>query len=101
MRDWSNVYAGGSLGRLIETSDSADLGSRDRRPSWATDGRINTADAPVERDERAAITMEQVLRAYDYAGSHPHQYLRGTTNWCAAVAHSLNEQARAALERKP
>lgn len=37
------------------------------------------------------ITLEQVLKAYEYADSHPHKYLRGTTNWCAAVAHSLNE----------
>ena len=40
--------------------------------------------APVE------ITLNQVLAAYDYANSHPHKYLRGTTNWCAAVAHKLN-----------
>lgn len=38
------------------------------------------------------ITLEQVLKAYEYANSHPHKYLRGTTNWCAAVAHILNEQ---------
>lgn len=42
------------------------------------------------------ITLEQVLKAYEYANSHPHKYLRGTTNWCAAVAHSLNEQKPAA-----
>lgn len=42
------------------------------------------------------ITLEQVLKAYEYANSHPHKYLRGTTNWCAAVAHSLNEQTPAA-----
>ena len=39
------------------------------------------------------IDLAQVLKAYDYANNHPHKYLRGTTNWCAAVAHSLNEQA--------
>lgn len=39
------------------------------------------------------ISMAQVLKAYDYANDHPHKYLRGTTNWCAAVAHSLNAQA--------
>lgn len=38
------------------------------------------------------ITLEQVLKAYDYANSHPHKYLRGTTNWCAAVAHALNAE---------
>lgn len=38
------------------------------------------------------ITLEQVLKAYEYANDHPHKYLRGTSNWCAAVAHSLNEQ---------
>ena len=57
--------------------------------------------APVEIDERAEIKLDQVLRAYEYAEGHPHRYLRGTTNWCAAVAHSLNEQARAALAHKP
>lgn len=36
------------------------------------------------------ITLQQVLKAYSYAESHPHKYLRGTTNWCAAVAHELN-----------
>lgn len=39
-----------------------------------------------------SITLEQVLKAYEYADSHPHKYLRGTTNWCAAVAHALNVQ---------
>lgn len=57
--------------------------------------------ATVEIDERAEITLDQVLRAYEYAERHPHRYLRGTTNWCAAVAHSLNKQASATLERKP
>lgn len=38
------------------------------------------------------ITLEQVLKAYDYAESHPHKYLRGTTNWCAAIAWHLNQQ---------
>ena len=38
------------------------------------------------------ITLEQVLKAYEYADSHPHKYLRGTTNWCAAVAWHLNQQ---------
>lgn len=42
-----------------------------------------------------SITLEQVLNAYDYANSHPHKYLRGTTNWCAAVAHVLNVQRTA------
>lgn len=42
-----------------------------------------------------SITLEQVLNAYDYANSHPHKYLRGTTNWCAAVAHALNVQRTA------
>lgn len=38
------------------------------------------------------ITLDQVLKAYEYAESHPHKYLRGTTNWCAAVAWHLNQQ---------
>lgn len=43
-----------------------------------------------EQPAPVAITLNQVLAAYDYANSHPHKYLRGTTNWCAAVAHKLN-----------
>lgn len=43
------------------------------------------------------ITLEQVLKAYEYANSHPHKYLRGTTNWCAAVAHSLNAEQPAPI----
>ena len=38
------------------------------------------------------ITLDQILKAYDYADNHPHRYLRGTTNWCAAVAWHLNQQ---------
>lgn len=38
------------------------------------------------------VTLEQVMKAYDYATDHPHKYLRGTTNWCHAVAFSLNKQ---------
>lgn len=49
--------------------------------------------------EREAVTMQQVLAAYGYATDHPHKYLRGTTNWCAAFAHSLNEQLGAAWQR--
>ena len=48
-----------------------------------------------------SITLEQVLKAYEYAESHPHKYLRGTTNWCAAVAHSLNERMTHVVERQP
>lgn len=40
----------------------------------------------------AVITYQQVFKAYEYAESHPHKYLRGTTNWCAAVAYALNAQ---------
>lgn len=37
------------------------------------------------------ITLNMVMAAYDYADSHPDKYLRGTTNWCAAVAWKLNK----------
>lgn len=40
----------------------------------------------------AAVTYQQVFKAYEYAEAHPHKYLRGTTNWCAAVAYALNAQ---------
>lgn len=48
--------------------------------------KVASPPAPVA----VRITLQQVLKAYDYAESHPHKYLRGTTNWCAAVAHELN-----------
>lgn len=38
------------------------------------------------------VTLAMVMKAWDYAESHPHKYLRGTTNWCAAVAWKINEQ---------
>lgn len=60
---------------------------------------IDTLRAQLE--EKADITLYQVMRAYEYACTHPHGYQRGTTNWCAAVAHSLNVQVRSTLERKP
>lgn len=44
----------------------------------------------AEQPAPVAVTLQQVLAAYEYAESHPHKYLRGTTNWCAAVAHNLN-----------
>lgn len=44
----------------------------------------------AEQPAPVAVTLQQVLTAYEYAESHPHRYLRGTTNWCAAVACSLN-----------
>lgn len=37
------------------------------------------------------VTLQQIMRAYEYAESHPHKYLRGTTNWFAAVAWHLNK----------
>lgn len=37
------------------------------------------------------VTLQQIMHAYEYAESHPHKYLRGTTNWCAAVAWHLNK----------
>ena len=43
-----------------------------------------------------AVTMADVMRAWEYAEDHPHKYLRGTTNWCAAVAHSLNQRSQSA-----
>lgn len=46
--------------------------------------------AAQHQGEPVAVTLQQVLAAYEYAESHPHKYLRGTTNWCAAVAHKLN-----------
>lgn len=36
--------------------------------------------------------LGQVMKAMEYADNHPNSYLKGTTNWCAAVAYSLNQQ---------
>ena len=55
--------------------------------SGLNDGQPLYAEQPAPV---AVITYQQVFKAYEYAESHPHKYLRGTTNWCAAVAHSLN-----------
>lgn len=43
-----------------------------------------------EQPALVTVTLSHVLAAYDYANCHPHKYLRGTTNWCAAVAYKLN-----------
>lgn len=48
--------------------------------------------APQPSAAPDAVTMADVMRAWEYAEDHPHKYLRGTTNWCAAVAHSLNQR---------
>lgn len=37
------------------------------------------------------VTLQQIMQAYEYAESHPHKYLRGTTNWLAAIAWHLNK----------
>lgn len=48
-----------------------------------------------------AVTLQQVMSAYEYAESHPHKYLRGTTNWCAAVAWSLTAKRPAHANPPP
>lgn len=47
---------------------------------------------PLYAEQHAPVSLSQVLKAYEYASTHPDGYLRGTTNWCAAVAHALNAQ---------
>lgn len=56
---------------------------------------VAALDAP-RQPEGDAVTMADVMRAWEYAEDHPHKYLRGTTNWCAAVAHSLNQRSPSA-----
>lgn len=58
--------------------------------SVITDLERNIAPLYSEPPEPVKVTLQQVLKAYEYAESHPHKYLRGTTNWCAAVAYSIN-----------
>lgn len=40
----------------------------------------------------AKVTKSMVLCAYCHATHNPNQFIHGTSNWCAAVANSLNEQ---------
>lgn len=54
--------------------------------------RYSASTDPQSSAAPDAITMADVMRAWEYAEDHPHKYLRGTTNWCAAVAHSLNQR---------
>lgn len=62
-------------------------------------GLLNLIETAAQH--QGGVTLEQVLNAYDYANSHPHKYLRGTTNWCAAVAHALNVQQPAPVAVDP
>jgi len=58
--------------------------------SYPRDAYCPVCDPATQGEQVARITLQQVLKAYDYANCHPNKYLRGTSNWCAAVAHSLN-----------
>lgn len=48
-------------------------------------------EAPALLQAPQPVTMANVMRAYEYACDHPDKYLRGTSNWCAAVAWKLNQ----------
>lgn len=48
-------------------------------------------EAPTLLQAAQPVTMANVMRAYEYACDHPDKYLRGTSNWCAAVAWKLNQ----------
>jgi len=72
-------------------SGPGDCHAAARRVYAAGYRKYETAAQP-QGEPVARITLQQVLKAYDYANCHPHKYLRGTTNWCAAVAHSLNAE---------
>jgi len=77
-----------SRGARLEVSIAKELGV----VFMFADGAEREPAAQPQGEPVARITLEQVLKAYDYANCHPHKYLRGTTNWCAAVAHSLNAE---------
>lgn len=85
-----------ALSASAEPSDSADLGSCQRRPAWATDGRINTADLPVERDERAEFESKFSTFQLQRHPQHPDCYENPGVHYVWQ-----GWQARAALERKP
>lgn len=69
------------------------------RDAWESEGAISAkqmykamiAAAPASLQAAQTVTMANVMRAYEYACEHPHKYLRGTSNWCAAVAWKLNQ----------
>lgn len=48
-------------------------------------------EAPALLQASQPVKMANVMRAYEYACDHPDKYLRGTSNWCAAVAWKLNQ----------
>lgn len=77
---------------LYVESPSSVLDSADGADNFERDSNIGgkPAIAQPQPTPVAAVTYQQVFKAYEYAEAHPHKYLRGTTNWCAAVAYALN-----------
>lgn len=69
------------------------IGLSDEYPSVRFGGNYQAmlAVAPAPPPAVKPVTMANVMRAYEYACDHPHKYLRGTSNWCAAVAWELNK----------
>lgn len=74
------------FGRMM-ASANADAHQMLNAAEWAWE----TATAKTPPPAVQPVTMASVMRAYEYACDHPHKYLRGTSNWCAAVAWKLNQ----------
>ncbi|WP_256806930.1 hypothetical protein [Pseudomonas kurunegalensis] len=64
------------------------------KEDWRALSEILAKPAEQHQGEPVApvINAEQVLGAYQFASFGPANYLRGTTNWCAAFAQELNHR---------
>lgn len=86
------VGKGGEVYR--NTASTTEITMRDVGFAWGQGviDRFTIVIKPLYAEQPApvAVTLSHVLTAYDYAESHPHKYLRGTSNWCAAMAYKLN-----------
>lgn len=90
----------GELRALLDASPCEFHQSSDECKAYSGQSPCSEAAQP-QGEPVACITLQQVLKAYDYANCHPHKYLRGTTNWCAAVVHSLNAEQPAPVASNP
>lgn len=95
-----NIHCHATNVQIISNEDGSYtlINKVDQEQNPKITGRVYSFSADetaLAAQHQGGVTLEQVLKAYDYANSHPHKYLRGTTNWCAAVAHALNVQQSA------
>ena len=65
---------------------------RDKLEAQAGIRKLLAGEPPRFYPTPAKVTKSMVLCAYCHATHNPNQFMHGTSNWCAAVANSLNEQ---------